>query len=258
MERMHWMIINADDYGLSDGICRAVHDLFDAGAISSTTLMVAAEGAVDRCQRWKVEQFVGRVGVHLQLTNGIPLMPASEVPSLIERRSGRFGRPDAFSTLDMDEVEREWRAQIERAFELLRGKPSHLDSHHGAHHEPGLADVFIQLAMEFDLPVRDRTAMLEHNPEARLLGSDVVVYDWTARGLSSDDLAAALEDALQKSECDQVIEVVTHPSYIDDELAHVSSLTTLRDLDRSALLRFRRSTWLKNRGMHLVSFSDLW
>ena len=254
---MRRLVINADDFGLTDGICRAVTELMNARAICSTTLMLAADGAVDRCRAWNVRRLVGKAGVHLQLTGGSPVLPSNEVPTLVNGDTGRFRPKESLASVDPEDAAREWRAQILLAHEVLGARPSHLDSHHGAHHIPRLADVFIRLAMEFNLPVRDRRTMQQLRPGTRLRGTDVVLYQWTARGLGSADLQNQLRDAIDGSSDADVLELVTHPGYSDDTLRRVSALNDLRDQDRASLLRLAASGWLEAAGLHLISFSEM-
>ena len=251
---MRQLIINADDYGLSDGICRAIHHLIDMGAVSSTTMMLAAEGAIARCQKWNVSKLVGKVGVHLQVTDGRPILPLAQVPSLIDQRTGKFRSKSELAGLDPLDVEREWRAQIKVAREILMAEPSHLDTHHGANHVPSLAHVFIKLACEFNLPIRDTTAMNEYRPDLSLFGSEIVIYDWTARGLSAVDLEKQIHEALSNSHDDDVLEVVTHPGYSDTELRSISGLNDLREIDFTSLLDLMNTHWLEHGQIQLISF----
>src|SRR5206468_1868912 len=94
------VIVNADDFGLSDGICRGVYELFEAGAISSTTMMLAAEGAIERCRTWDVRKLVGKAGVHLQLTGGRPIFTGAQVADLIDQETGKFRSKAALPELD--------------------------------------------------------------------------------------------------------------------------------------------------------------
>ncbi len=254
---MNRLIINADDFGYDDGICRGICELLGSGAVSSTTLMLAAEGAVNRCRAWNIKEFVGRVGVHLHVTDGHPILPVAEVPNLVDRHTGKFRSKDQLQHLNPEEVKREWRAQINLAHELLKAKPSHLDSHHGAHHVPKLAEVFIELALEFDLPVRDCRAMREYRPDASLFGSDVVLYEWTARGLSSVDLQNMLRETTTHSSDDEILEVVTHPGHTSAELRKISKLSDLREKELNSLFSFKNARWLEIEGMHLISFSEI-
>lgn len=255
---MRRLVINADDFGLSDGICRAIHELFEVGAISSTTLMIAAEGAIERCKILDIRKLVGKVGVHLQLTDGRPISPLGKIPSLIDKRSGMFKSKNDFAKIDLEDVEREWKAQIEMAYELLDAKPSHLDSHHGAHHFPRFIEIFLKLATQFNLPIRDRTAMQEYKPNLKLLGTDVVLYDWTAHGLNSENLQREIHQAIVNSTDAEILELVTHPGYSTDELRSKSSLTKLREIDLASLRELARSKWLELHGVQLISFSEIY
>lgn len=251
------LIINADDFGLTDGICQAIYSLFEADAISSTSLMLAAEGAIDRCRTWKVQRLAGRAGVHLQVTGGRPILPPHLVPSLVESSTGAFREKRELHSLRPAEVESEWRAQIQLATCLLEAAPSHLDSHHGAHHVEPFADVFVKLALEFGLPVRDRTAMREMNPGVALTGSDVVLYEWTATGAGLEGLKAEITRALARSNSYQVLELVTHPGFSGEELRRVSALNDRREHDMTCLLELARSKWLSATGIELVNFATL-
>ncbi len=133
------LVINADDLGLSDGICKAIVELMDSGAVSSSSFMVAAPGAAERAKRWHLESYQGRVGVHLQLTGwGKPVADLKRVPSLIHNETLMFGSKEHLLRTNPEEVEVEWTRQIELTGDLLGGPPSHLDSHHGVHRSPHL------------------------------------------------------------------------------------------------------------------------
>ncbi|MEP3072499.1 ChbG/HpnK family deacetylase [Maricaulis sp.] len=250
------MIINADDFGLTDGVCRAIVELIDTGAVSSTTLMLAAEGSMARCRDWQIYNRAERVGVHLQLTSGRPLSPTSLVPTLV-RSGGEFKNRTELASVSIDEVEREWRAQIDMSADLLGRLPTHLDSHHGVHHLEQFSSLFARLAIEKDVPVRDRTAMLLLGAPDVLTGSDVVLYDWTAKGLNAKKLEEQLGVEFNASRASDVIEVVTHPGYSDERLRAISALNDLRDIDRSALAEFSNSDWLAKHGARLVSFGEV-
>lgn len=253
---MRCVIINADDFGLSDGVCRGIVELMDTGAISSTTLMLAAEGAVKRCSDWNIAKFAGRVGVHLQLTGGRPLLPASQVPTLVGPTGSLKGKNE-LTDVAIEDVEREWRRQIDIATEILGQKPTHLDSHHGVHHSEQFAKLFVQLALDLGMPVRDRTAMVELGASKALTGSDVVLYDWTAAGndeaLLQEQLAAAFRNHSEAN----VIEVVVHPGYSDDALRRLSTLNDLREVDMRSLSLFAGSGWLGRHDAVLISFGEL-
>lgn len=252
------VVINGDDFGLSDGVCRAIVELLEASAISNTTIMVAAEGAVDRSRRWGIRDLRGVAGVHLQLSGGRPVSPPKDVPSLVDG-NGAFRPRDQIVEPDPREVMVEWRRQIEFASELLGGKPTHLDSHQGAHRLPGCFDVYLELASEFGLAVRGAPTLdyAEKMARAGVKGTSIINREWTGRSLGLSGLKKAIVDTAGKVGHDAVIEIVSHPAYVDDYLLRSSSLNRPREQDKSDLLALAQERWLEQNGYQLVAFPDL-
>jgi predicted glycoside hydrolase/deacetylase ChbG (UPF0249 family) len=250
--------INGDDFGLSDGVCRAIIELLEANAISNTTIMVAAEGAVERSRQWGVSGLRGVAGVHLQLSVGRPLSPSSEVSSLVDR-NGAFRPREEIATPDPAEVMIEWRRQIQLTAELLGGPATHLDSHQGAHRLPGCFDVYLALAAEFGLAVRGAPTLeyAEKMARAGVAGSTIINRDWTGRSLGLRALKRSIKDMAKQVDRDAVIEIVTHPAYIDEHLVRSSSLNRPREQDKNDLFALARQRWLERHGYQLVAFPAL-
>lgn len=251
------LVINADDYGLSKGICDSIDTLMRAGAISSTTIMSAAPGAVAVCQARDLSAISGQCGVHLQVTSGTPLSDSRKVRSLIDAATGAFKTADRFDELDLSEVEAEWRRQIETVMELLARKPTHLDSHHGAHLDRRLAEVCRNLAQHYGLPVRGAKEVRRLTATSTVRGSDFLIQDWTARGLDGDALMDRLTGARERLGSGAVMEVVTHPGFSSPYLRSVSSVHSLREAEHRQLLDVARRRFLDRHGFELVSFGGL-
>ncbi|EIV95610.1 carbohydrate deacetylase [Frankia sp. QA3] len=254
---MRDVVINADDYGLSDGICETILDLLAAGAVSNTTVMSAAPGSLRRCRALGAGRLAGLAGVHLQLSGGRPLSPPSEVPSLVDRFSGAFRPRDALTGAHPDQVRREWRRQIEAVADLLGAAPTHLDSHHGAHRFPSCAEVYLELSADYGLPVRGGlTTRFAARMAARgVRGSSVVLRDWTGRGLGVHELLTMLRALAGTG--DGVLEVVAHPGRSDAHLRRVSSLSDAREGDARALRELHRDGRLAAHGYRLVRYPEL-
>lgn len=149
--------MTADDFGLTDGVNRAVLRSHREGVVTSTSLL-----AVGRAYRSAVE--LARtapalaVGVHLAAVGeDPPLSPSREVPSLVDP-TGHFPlsyrtvlRRGVLGRLDVEDVRREFRAQVERV--LDDGVTvTHLDTHQHLHLWPPVAQVVVELAREFGIP----------------------------------------------------------------------------------------------------------
>jgi predicted glycoside hydrolase/deacetylase ChbG (UPF0249 family) len=141
------LIVNADDFGLSRGINEAIADAHESGTLTSVSLMAnqpASEQAVSLARRLPTL----RVGIHLNLCAGRPVLPAREVPSLV-RANGDFHPPQQLFRklwrfqIAPGEVEKEFRAQVQWARE--RGIAlTHADSHLHVHLYPAAVRPFVK------------------------------------------------------------------------------------------------------------------
>ena len=148
---MRYIIINADDFGRHAEINRAVEQGLVHGCLRSATVMpggAAFAGAIDIARR---HEALG-LGVHFTLVDGNPILPPSEIPSLVAE-DGRF-LPDHTALLrrylkggvNLEEVRRELAAQL-RKVEATGVPISHVDSHQHMHTLPGIIDIVLDLAV---------------------------------------------------------------------------------------------------------------
>ncbi len=148
------LIINCDDLGSSHAANVGVYECLRSGWATSASLMVPAPWAREAAARYRGED----VGVHLTLNAEYDLYrwgPITHAPSLLDGDGG-FPRTiqDLWDHADLDEARRECRAQIERAI-YWGFDVSHLDSHMGTlQFRPEFFDVYLELAIEFRLPLR--------------------------------------------------------------------------------------------------------
>jgi predicted glycoside hydrolase/deacetylase ChbG (UPF0249 family) len=148
------VIINCDDLGLSHAANTAIYEALRDGVATSATLMVPCPWARDAAAMYRGED----VGVHLTLNAEWETYrwgPITQAPSLLDGDGG-FPRTieDTWDHADLEEVRRECRAQVERAI-LWGFDVSHLDSHMGTLQlRPEFFDVYLELAVDFGLPLR--------------------------------------------------------------------------------------------------------
>ncbi len=144
MDQGRWLIVHADDFGISNQVNRAIMKACDEGIV--TTVGIVANGAeVDEaCQYARGQERVA-VGLHINMTEGRPLLPAAQVPSLVDR-DGRFYSKNAFiahvlrGRLVADQLRAELSAQAER-LTAMRLRISHVNSHHHIHALPAMAKI---------------------------------------------------------------------------------------------------------------------
>lgn len=149
-----FLIVNADDFGLSREVNDAVIDCHLNGVVTAASAMTNLDAfphAVELARNCpKLD-----VGVHLNLTHGHPLNAARDVPTLVCGDAfaplSVFARRVLRRSIDIGEVEREWSRQIERARDTGLGV-SHLDGHLHLHALPALFPVAVSLARRFRIP----------------------------------------------------------------------------------------------------------
>lgn len=131
------LIVNADDFGQSPVVNRAILRCFNQGLISSTTIMANMSGFEEACELAKANHLLDQVGVHLNLTDGEPLLPALKQNPTLCDASGRFHRfrKRMLSRADCAMIAAEAAAQIQKCRDA--GLPlTHADSHQHVHNEP--------------------------------------------------------------------------------------------------------------------------
>lgn len=254
---MQRIVLNGDDFGLSDGVCRAILELLERGAISNTTIMTVLRDGDTRLRKWGVSDLRGVAGVHLQLSGGTPLSTAKDIPSLVDHVTGEFLPRTQIGQADPQHVHREWRAQIMLAADLLGGPPTHMDSHHGFHRNERFSGVYLDLAQEFRLPVRGGEGHLAAQMAARgIRGSTVFVRGWSGQEKTTDFLKDQIRSLSASLREDQVLEVTTHPGYNDAYLESASSMNKAREGDRNTVSQLASEGWLRSNGLTLVRYPD--
>lgn len=148
------LIVNADDYALTDGISLGILRAAQHGVVTSTSVL-AVGPSFERAARWLADAGDIGVGVHFAVVGeDPPLLPAREIRTLVDRR-GRFPTTwKAFAArassgrVDPDDVARELAAQIERVASI--GHPiTHVDAHQHLQLWPLVGRTIVALAARF-------------------------------------------------------------------------------------------------------------
>jgi predicted glycoside hydrolase/deacetylase ChbG (UPF0249 family) len=274
------LIVNADDFGLTAGVNRAVKELAIAGALSSTTLMANGEAFADALQRG-----IPRVGCHVVLVDGRPVSPPTEIRSLV----GSDGRLQSsllnfvanlqMGRISEDEIETEALAQISR-LQASGVVVTHVDTHKHTHLFPRVARPLMRAAVRCGVTaIRNpfehawsanltRGAMLR-KLEVAALRNFLHTFDRLRRaaGLKTTDgsigvsatghLDAAALERLLGAATSGTWELVCHPGYNDEDLDRVKTrLRTTRETELEALMRLIPTAVNEGR-IELISFADL-
>jgi len=286
------LIINADDFGLTLGVNRAVVETHDRGVVTSATMMATAGAVADAVACARHARL--SVGCHVVLIDGAPLLAPQDVSSLVVADGVRARFRDGWlgfaacalrNRLDQDQIAAEVEAQIRRIQQT--GLPvTHADSHKHVHLLPPVLVPMLRAAKACGVrAVRNPFAPLKplalahlvrrprlwsRYAEVRVLrrfsarfrktvaDAGMLTTDGTfgivATGSLDEQLFAAMVGSLPEG----TWELVCHPGYCDEELRQVK--TRLQE-SRAQELRVLTSSVarqaIEEAGVELISYADL-
>jgi len=282
------LIINADDFGLTLGVNRAIVEAHTNGVVTSATMMANAATFNNALHLTQSTPTLG-VGCHIVLVDGKPLLPPDQIPDLVEPGTPHFHRSlSTFIGLALrnlihpDQIEAEATAQI-RKLQTAGIQVSHLDTHKHTHMFPQVLHPLLRAARACGVSaVRNpfepvRVSLLKQSPrifkrwlEVKALRTlvDKFLRATKQAGISTPagTLGIAATGILDEKLFNLIVshipegtwEFVCHPGYNDADLQEVQ--TRLRE-SRAQELRILTSANIRQalgkRGIELVSYRVL-
>ena len=150
---MKYLIVTADDFGLSSEVNEAVRLAHAQGVLTSASLMVAAEKASEAVEIAKAYPTL-KVGLHLTLVEGKSILPPSQISALVDSQRNfsnhlvKVGVRYFFSRSAKAQLEAECSAQIE-AFLATGLTIDHLNAHNHFHLHPTVLNILLTLAQRY-------------------------------------------------------------------------------------------------------------
>jgi len=284
------LIVNADDLGWTEGVNRGIAETHRNGIVTSASLLANGRAFGSGVELARTTPGLG-VGVHLNLSDGEPVAGRELVATRLNERGELEGRPEglllrlARRSILLEEVEREWHAQIQKVRDSGI-EPTHLDGHKHVQMLPGLFEMALRLAKKHGI----RAVRVAHEESslraalsagARQKGTVVMKQGVQARGLKllAPDAREQAERAgiatadyfcgiaqtgeltregvlrLMEILPEGTTELMCHPGYADAELAN--SATRLQ-ASRQAELEILTDTGIRNlvasQGIRLIDY----
>ncbi|MDQ2833414.1 MAG: ChbG/HpnK family deacetylase [Acidobacteriota bacterium] len=283
------LIINADDFGLTPGVNRAIAELHQANVLTSATLMATGAAFDDAVAIAHANPTLG-VGCHIVLVDGIPVLPSDHIPTLVSG-DGKTFRPSLSDfvkalysgSIREEEIEREAIAQIEN---LQRAgiRITHLDTHKHTHLFPAVTRPLLRAAERCSiralrnpfepkwnlalghgstlrrLQVKILSRLKPHFEQQPAIRARKVLTTEGTLGITSTGQldASALRDILHALPAHGTFELCCHPGYNDSALAQVTTrLRRERDIERNALLAEVPATALHPNAPQLIHYGNL-
>ena len=149
------LIITADDFGLHPAINEAVARAAQARVLTTASLMVGAPGAAEAIHIARETPQL-RVGLHLVLTDGWPVLARSEIPDLVGP-DGRFADRmvfDSFRYCASVRMREQLRAEIRAQFEAFARSGlslDHVNTHKHFHVHPGVLGEILRIGKDYGM-----------------------------------------------------------------------------------------------------------
>src|SRR6266702_5401916 len=150
-----FLIVTADDFGLHAAVNAAVSQAAQAGILTAASLMVAAPATAEAVHLAR-ELPQLRVGLHLVLTDGWPVLAPREIPDLVGQ-DGRFADQmvrDSFRYCASARMRSQLRAEIRAQFQVFATsglRLDHVNTHKHFHLHPGILSEILQIGRDFGL-----------------------------------------------------------------------------------------------------------
>jgi len=284
------LIVNADDLGWTEGVNRGIAEAHRNGIVTSASLLANGAAFASGVELARTTSALG-VGVHLNLSDGEPVAERELVSTLLNDRGELEGKPESLllklarRSVLLEEVEREWDAQIQKVRDIGI-EPTHLDGHRHVQMLPGLFEIALRLAKRHGIAAvrishEESSLRAALSSGAKQKGTVVMKQGVQARGLKllardareqaeRAGIAAAdyfcgiaqtgeltREGVLRLLEIlpEGTTELMCHPGYADADLA--KSATRLQ-ASRQAELEILTNTQIRNlvasQGIRLVDY----
>jgi hopanoid biosynthesis associated protein HpnK len=287
------LIVNADDFGLTAGVNRAIVETHTGGIVSSATLMANGAAFDDAVERARAAPTLS-VGCHVVLVDGTPVSEPDAVDTLLAIRSAE---PDKFHSrlpavaaravfggFDPDQLVEEITAQI-RTIQSAGLEPTHLDTHKHTHvfpeilaalvraaricGVPALRNPFVPVAAVRATQFAGKLRLWKRYGQVRMLRSFARQFRVKVRRaglLTPDGIVGVVETgSFNTSLLRQALtnlpegtwELVCHPGYDDADLrAARTRLIDSRDQERRLLMSEDLRTFLHQQNIRLISYRE--
>ncbi|HUZ97310.1 MAG TPA: ChbG/HpnK family deacetylase [Edaphobacter sp.] len=283
------LIINADDFGLTLGVNRAIAELHQAHVLTSATLMATGAAFDDAVAIARANPSLG-VGCHIVLTDGEPVSPPHSIPTLLGSDGKNF-RPSLLDFMQAlmrgnireGEIEREAFAQVQK-LKQTGIAVTHLDTHKHTHLFPAVARPLLRVAHccsvgavrnPFEPAWSSRLApnAFVRRLQFHILGilgkrsfeslpqlndGHVLTSDGTIGVSATGQLDAASLRKILHAMPEGTWELVCHPGYNDTALNAIATrLRATREIERDALLQEIPRASRTVSGLELIHYGQI-
>ena len=286
------LIVNADDFGFTSGVNRAIAEAHTKGVVTSSTLMATGKTFAEAVQLARTMPRLS-VGCHVVLIDGEPASSGERLSTLIAQNGSSQFRDNLKSfavralagRVDAVEIETEAHAQIQK-LQSAGVAVSHFDTHKHTHLFPSILAPLLRAASACGiralrnpfgprLPLRStqllaRPSLWTRFAEMRILGRFAAKFRATVNregfitpdGTLGIEVTGTLDEtlfrAISRSMPEGTWEFVCHPGYHDSDLDNARTrLRASREIELRVLTLPDARELLGREGIELISYREL-
>lgn len=274
----NYVIINADDFGITKGVNKAINELVEVGVVTSTTVMTNMPYCED------IATLVNKIGIgiHFNLTTGKPLTHPKRIPSLVTEEGSFLDLPVLLERMKRKQIsEKEVSIELDAQIEKLINigvNIDHMDSHESILKYPFFMKTMKVLAQKYGIPAV-RTYSPRKFDYSRLLSPKKILislylayqkarwkyygfkvadnYDGLLKmGLDYPAALKKLGDIFNKLP-GGVLEIGVHPGYCNNNTRDLGGYVNEREVELQALMSKELMNAIEKSGARLIMFGDI-
>lgn len=238
------LIINADDFGLSQSISDGIIMGIEEGYITSTSIMANMKYA-EYAIKQAISHNISCIGLHINLTVGQPIIPNVNLTD--EDGIFYYNRNQIDNKkLTYQDAYNEIMAQIEKIaiHSNNKIKIDHLDAHHHLWDNKNIRQAIIDISKKLNIPVRNENVGITNIKQP-----DILYKDFTINNININSIK---EMVLKYKNKDIVVELMTHSGFVDEYTKSVTSY--LNREEELKILKEAKGIGLFD-GIELINFS---
>lgn len=256
------IIINADDFGMSEAFNYGVIKAYREGVVSSSSIMINQEAAPHAISLLKEVPDL-YVGLHVNLTTGNPVSDPQKIPTLTKPDGSFIGSRDFKThkkTFTYEDALTETKAQIEKYRDLFGFYPTHIEPHSAMddNSSKALLDAAKEYGIHAAVPYQGHYVQPDASEYAQLEypvdDNYMAILD---RGVRPEDFFSDRFGILKHRDNGLITELHFHPGYLDQYIFDHSTLTIPRVRDLATLCSQELKGWLVDQDIQPISFGDL-
>ncbi|MBA9085630.1 putative glycoside hydrolase/deacetylase ChbG (UPF0249 family) [Fontibacillus solani] len=241
-----YLIINGDDFGMNEAVNRGIVEAHAAGTLSSTSLLVNMAAFKQAIQLARQLPTLG-VGLHFNLTEGMSISSAEQIPSLVYTDGLFSGNRKQWVNKEIEcELSNQYNKMVSAGIQ-----PTHIDTHHHIHMEmPMVYIVMKRFAQRLNIPLRLNLKLKRIINQSS--STEHLILDTYGKPDGITRMLSHLEEIQSGT-----TEIMTHPGYPEKPVKSLKPEQDWRSNEFLVLTNDLINDAIREHGIQLIHYGQL-